>query len=65
MDGSVSLSIPMIPGTGQNHHLSIGPAGTGTLGSKWPGRGAVGPAARMAATVSSKRRALARLIRRW
>ena len=47
------------------HHLSIGPEGTGTLGSKWPGRGEAGPRDRIAATVSSKRAALARLIRRW
>ena len=37
-----------------NHHLSIGPDGTGTLGSKWPGRGDAGPCERIAATVSSK-----------
>ena len=47
------------------HHLSIGPAGTGTRGSKWPGKGAIGPHARMVATVSSNRPTLARLMRRW
>lgn len=47
------------------HHLSIGPAGTGTRGSKWPGSGEIGPASRIIATVSSNSAALARLINWW
>ena len=44
------------------HHLSIGPDGTGTLGSKWPGSGDDRARRRgSSATVSSKRRTLAQV----